>query len=184
MKALTITNESVTREDLLELAHRVPGAWVGIRIAAVLLFLEGWKTTRIAELFDISRWSMVKWIHRVNEEGFTGIPTKKRSGRTCRLTGDVQRELEKALEKNPAEFGLKRNRWDGIVVVEYLERFHRVHLKVRQAQRWIKRLGFSLQRPVYRYVQATNEGIEEFGETVKKTPRTHEKQRKKSDAFL
>ena len=37
MKALTITNESVTREDLLELAHRIPGAWVGIRIAAVLL---------------------------------------------------------------------------------------------------------------------------------------------------
>ena len=38
MKALTITNESVTREDLLELAHRIPGAWVGIRIAAVLFF--------------------------------------------------------------------------------------------------------------------------------------------------
>ena len=172
MKALTITNEEVTRERLLELADRIPGAWVGIRIAAVLLFLEGWRTTRIAELFNISRWSMVKWIHRINEEGFSGIPTKKRSGRPCRLTGDVQRELERALEKNPAEFGLTRNRWDGVVVVEYLERFHRVHLKVRQAQRWIKRLGYSLQRPVYRYVQATSEGIEEFGETVKKTPRT------------
>jgi transposase len=172
MKGLTITNEKVTREDLLELAHRIPGAWIGIRIAAVLLFLEGWKTTRIAELFDISRWSMVKWIHRVNEEGFTGIPTRKRSGRACRLTEEVQRELEEALEKSPMEFGLKRNRWDGIVVVEYLEKFHRVHLNVRQAQRWIKRLGFSLQRPLHRYVQATNEGIEEFRETLKKTPRT------------
>jgi transposase len=184
MKALTITNENVTREGLLELAGRIPGAWVGIRIAAMLLFLEGWKTPRIAELFDISRWSMVKWIHRVNEEGISGIPTKKRSGRPCRLTVDVQRELERALGRSPLEFGLTRNRWDGIVVVEYLERFHRVHMKVRQAQRWIKRLGFSLQRPVYRYVQATNEGIEEFRETVKKTPRTQGKQGKKSDALL
>jgi transposase len=184
MKSLTITNEGVTREALLDLADRIPGAWMGIRIAAVLLFLDGWKTTRIAELFDISRWSMVKWIHRINEEGISGIPTKKRTGRPCRLTGDVQRELERALGKNPLEFGLTRNRWDGIVVVEYLERFHRVHLKVRQAQRWIKRLGFSLQRPLHRYVQATSEGIEEFEETVKKTPRTQGKQRQKSDAFL
>ena len=80
----------------------------------------------------------------------------------------VQRELEEALGKSPLEFGLKRNRWDGVVVVEYLMRYHGVQLKVRQAQRWIKRLGFSLQRPVHRYVQATDEGIEEFRETLKK----------------
>jgi transposase len=184
MKNLTITNESVTREELLELAHRIPGAWVGIRIAAVLLFLDGWTTTRIAELFDISRWSMVKWIRRVNEEGFSGIPDRKRPGRPCLLTVDVQKELDRALGKNPTEFGLTRNRWDGIIVVEYLKRFHGVNLKVRQAQRWIKRLGYSLQRPVYRYVQATNEGIQEFEETVKKTPRNQGKQHKKSDAFL
>jgi transposase len=170
MKSLTITNKSVTREVLLEMAKSIPGAWLGIRIAAMLLLLEGWKSTKIAGVFDISRWSMVKWIHKVNEEGPDGIPDKKRPGRPCRLTEEIQKELEEALEKSPMDFGLKRNRWDGIVVVEYLERFHGVHLKVRQAQRWIKRLGFSLQRPIYRYVQATNEGIEEFRSKVKKTP--------------
>lgn len=168
MKALTITDDIVTREVLLGMARRIPGAWVGIRIAALLLLLEGWKSTQIAGLFGISRWSMVKWIHRVNEEGLAGIPDKKRPGRPSRLTEKIQKELEEALEKSPMEFGLKRNRWDGIVVVEYLKRFQGVHLKVRQAQRWIKRLGFSLQRPLYRYVQATNEGVEEFRATVKK----------------
>ncbi len=83
--------------------------------------------------------------------------------------------MEEALEKSPVEFGLKRNRWDGIVVVEYLKRVHGVHLKVRQAQRWIKRLRFSLQRPIYRYVQANNEGVEEFRGTVKKTSRDKRK---------
>jgi len=29
MKALTITNESVTREALLEMAEEIQGAWVG-----------------------------------------------------------------------------------------------------------------------------------------------------------
>ena len=175
MKALTITSESVTREVLLEMAGRVPGAWIGIRIAAILLLLEGWKSTKIAGLFGISRWSMVKWIHKVNKEGLAGIPDKTRPGRPCRLDEKVLKDLEEALEKSPVEFGLKRNRWDGIVVVEYLKRFHGIHLKVRQAQRWIKRLGFSLQRPIYRYVQATDEGIEEFRVIVKKTPRDKRK---------
>ena len=175
MKALTITSKSVTREFLLEMAIRVPGAWIGIRIAAMLLLLEGWKSTKIAELFGISRWSMVKWIHKVNKEGLGGIPDKPRPGRPCRLDEKVLKDLEKALEKSPVEFGLKRNRWDGIVVVEYLKRFHGIHLKVRQAQRWIKKLGFSLQRPIYRYVQATNEGVEEFRVIVKKTPRDKRK---------
>jgi transposase len=169
MKALTITEKSVTREALLKMAERIPGAWLGIRIAALLLLLEGLSSSQIARLFGISRWSMVKWIHRVNEEGLEGIPDKKRPGRPCLLTEKTQKELEEALEKSPLEFGLKRNRWDGIIVVEYLKRFHGVHLKVRQAQRWIKRLGFSLQRPRHRYVQATNEGVQEFRATVKKT---------------
>lgn len=169
MKALTITDKSVTKEALMEMADRIPGAWLGIRIAALLLFLEGWSSTKIAQFFGISRWSMVKWIHRVNKEGLSGIPDKHRSGRPCLLTEEVQKEFELALEKSPQEFGLKRNRWDGLVAVEYLKRFHGVHMKVRQAQRWIKRLGLSLQRPRYRYGQATNEGVEEFRATVKKT---------------
>ena len=64
---------------------------------------------------------------------------------------------------------------DGIVVVEYLERVHGVKLKVRQAQRYIRRLGFSLRQPIYQYAQATAEGVEEFGRTLKKTPSGKEK---------
>jgi transposase len=174
MRALTITNKSVTREALLEMAEKIPGAWIGLRIAGILLVLEGWRSSQIARLFDLTRWSVVKWIRRVNEEGLSGLEEKKRLGRPCRLDQQIQKDLETALEKDPREFGLKRNRWDGIVVVEYLERVHGVKLKVRQAQRWIRRLGFSLRRPIYRYVQATMEGVEEFQKTVKKTPGNQE----------
>jgi transposase len=175
MKALTVSNKSVTREALLEMAEMIPGAWMGIRIAALLLILEGWKSSQIAKLFDLTRWSVVKWIQRVNEQGISGLEEKERSGRPCRLDSNVQQELEKALEREPREFGLKRNRWDGIVVVEYLERFHGIKIQVRQAQRWIRRLGFSLRRPMYSYLQATTEGVEEFRETLKKTPDGHKK---------
>ena len=175
MKPLTITNEAVTREALLELAEKIPGAWVGIRIAALLLLLEGWKSSQIARLFGLTRWSVVKWIQGVNERGIVALESKKQPGRPCRLDAQIQQALENDLEKSPRTLGLKRNRWDGVVVVEYLERVHGVRLKVRQAQRWIRRLGFSLRQPIYRYAQATTEGVEEFRKTVKKTPDDQEK---------
>jgi transposase len=170
MKSLEITNKSVTREALLKMAEKVPGAWIGLRIAAIILILEGWKSTQVAELFDVSRWSAVKWIQKMNEHGVQGINEGQRPGRPSRMDEDIEKDLEKALSRDPREFGLKRNRWDGMVVVEYVERIHGVKIKVRQAQRWIRRLGFSLKVPIYKYAQATTEGVEEFGKTLKETP--------------
>jgi transposase len=175
MKALEVTNKSVTREALLKMAEKVPGAWIGLRIAAMLLLLEGWKSTHIARLFGLTRWSVVKWIQRINAQGLDAMKDVPRPGRPSRLSTQIQQVLEEVLQKNPRSLGLKRNRWDGIVVVEYLERVHGLHVKVRQAQRWIRRLGFSLRQPIYRYVQATEEGVKEFRQTLKKTPRPSEK---------
>jgi transposase len=170
MKSLEITNKSVTREALLKMAEKIPGAWIGFRIAAMILILEGWKSTQVAALFDVSRWSVVKWIQKANEQGMQGINEGQRPGRPSQLDEDIEKDLEKALSRDPREFGLKRNRWDGMIVVEYVERVHGVKIKVRQAQRWIRRLGFSLKVPIYKYAQATAEGVEEFGKTLKKTP--------------
>ena len=175
MKSLEITNKEVTRESLLRMAERVPGAWIGLRIAALLLMLEGWKSTQIAKLFGLTRWSVVKWVRRINVQGVEGVREVQRSGRPPRLGTEVQKALDEVLQKSPRSLGLKRNRWDGVVVTEYLERVHGVRLQVRQAQRWIRRLGFSLRQPIYRYVQATEEGVKEFRQALKKTPQSSQK---------
>ncbi len=183
MRALSVTNRAVSRDMLLKMAEASPGAWMGIRIAAMLLILKGWNCTLVAELFDLSRWSVVKWIQRMNKEGAPGLEERSRPGRPRRLDPGVQKDLENALSGDPRDYGLKRNCWDGVVVVEYLEKTHGVHLKVRQAQRRIRPLGFSLRQPIYRYVQATSEGVEEFRNAVRKTPRVQEKRRQKDDAL-
>src|SRR4030065_345065 len=135
MKALTVTNKTVTREALLKMAERIPGAWMGIRIAALLLLLEGWKSSQIASLFGLTRWSVVRWIQGVNEKGVLAVEAKKQPGRPCRLDEQIQRVLEKDLEKNTRALGLKRNRWDGGVVVEYLRGIRGCGLKHPHAQR-------------------------------------------------
>ena len=170
MKALTLHHAELTRQALLAKADVIAGAWIGIRIAALLLGLAGWKSTAIAQLFGVSRWAVCQWMNLANEQGLRSVEPQPAPGRKPRLSAAVQAQLDLALQASPEKFGLERTRWDGVSVVEYLRRCHQVELKVRQAQRYVRRLGFTLQRPVYRYLQATRKGVDKFKRTVKKTP--------------
>jgi transposase len=147
MKALTLSHPSLTREILLRKADETPGAWIGIRIAGLLLILLGWKSTQVAELFGLTRWAVVKWIRKANSDGVETVTDRARSGRPSCLDEDVLNKLEEALSKSPQDFGISRAKWDGVVFVEYLKKAHHVEIHVRHAQRLIKKLGYSLRRP-------------------------------------
>ena len=168
MKALTLEHPEITRQSLLAQADSIPGAWMGIRLAALLLWLSGWKSPAIAQLFGVSRWAVCQWIGLANEHGLRSVHSRPAPGRKPRLSAAVQQQLDLALQESPEKFGLNRTRWDGVLVVEYLRRFHQVELKVRQAQRYVRRLGFTLQMPVYQYLQAKRKGVAKFQRAVKK----------------
>ena len=168
MKPLKISHAGVTRKALLGMADSIPGAWMGIRIAGLLLLLSGWKSTAVSQLFGLSRQAVVDWIRKANQLGFDSIHDVARSGRPTRLDRAAQQKLEKALRQSPEIFGLKRTRWDGMVIVEFLRKECNVELKPRQARNWLKRLGFVLKRPVYRYLQASNKGVARFRHGLKK----------------
>ena len=170
MRALQITNKQVTRESLLQMAEIVPGAWVGVRIAGLLLVRSGWRSTEVAELFGLSQWSVVKWIQHANKEGTAAVEDQARPGRPSRLNDSCKRDLEKALQSSPKDVGLQRARWDGVVVVEYLKRVHNVSIRVRRAQVLLHELGYALKQPMYHYVQASQKGVRTFRSALKKTP--------------
>jgi transposase len=177
MKALTLHNPSLTKEILLRKADETPGAWIGIRIAGLLLILSGWKSTQVAELFGLTRWAVVKWIQKANSDGVEMVSDRARSGRPSHFDKDLLNKLDEVLSKSPRDFGIPRAKWDGVVFVEYLKNVYHVEIHVRHAQRLIRKLGYSLRRPMYRFVQAKEEGVEEFRETLKKTPDGSEKQK-------
>jgi transposase len=168
MKPLKISHAGVTRKALVGMADSIPGAWIGIRIAGLLLLLSGWKSTAVSQLFALSRQAVVDWVRKANRLGLDSIHDVARSGRPTRLDRAIQQKLEKALRQSPEIFGLKRTRWDGMVIVEFLRKECNVELKPRQARNWLKRLGFVLKRPVYRYLQASNKGVARFRRGLKK----------------
>ncbi len=168
MKTLTLAHPDLTRAKLLALADTIPGAWLGLKIAAFLLGLHGWGPGDIAALLGLSRMALWKWVRAANQNGLAAWQPAPRTGRAPRLSPAQQKQLELALEQPPEKFGFTRTRWDGPLVVSYVRQVFGVDLKVRQAQRWLHRLGFVLLQPTYRYAQAKKRGVVRFTKKLKK----------------
>jgi len=170
MEALTIRHTAQTREELLALAEKAPGAWLGIKIAVLILLLEGYRPTFLAQLFGLSRMSLTRWVRRLNREGVAGVLEQARPGRPTQLTARVRRQLLTGLEQSPERYGLPRAAWDGPTLRLHLRRRFGVPLQVRQAQNWLHRLGYRLTRAGYVYLQGKAKEAEKFRRQLKKTP--------------
>ena len=170
MKALSLDRTDVTREKLLALAEKAPGAWLGLKVAVLVLLLDGYRPTFLCRLFGLSRMSLTRWLHRVNEEGMAGVWERPRPGRPTALTARLRRQLSHHLEQSPEEHGPARAVWDGPTLVVHLRRCFGVELTVRQAQKWLHRLGYRLKRGSYVFLQARAQDAARFRYRLKKTP--------------
>jgi transposase len=175
MRALTVKRADVSRERLLALAEKTPGAWLGIRVAVIVLLLDGYRPTFLAQLFGVSRMSLTRWVHRLNREGLAGLLEKPRPGRPTQLTAAVRQQLSEHLRQSPEQYGLARAVWDGPTLARHLQRRFGVQVKARQAQHWLHRLGYRLKRASYTYLQARAEDVVQFRRRLKKTPQPGEK---------
>lgn len=172
MNSSDIIHPKVTKESLVVFAKSIPGAWVGLRIAAILLILEGQRPGWTADVLGLSRMSLNRWIRAVNTLGQEALRDKQRPGRPSRLTPKIAQQVEKHLEQSPQAFGLNRSRWDGPTLVEHLKRQFGIKLKVRQAQNWMHQLGYRLKRASYVYLQAKAEEAKRFQRKLKKTQKS------------
>lgn len=167
---LELTHAEASRERLLALVGDYPGARVGVKIAALLLSLEGQRPGWIAEVLGLTRQSLNVWIHQVNERGLAAVKPKRRPGRPARLTGQVRKAVEADLERSPEEVDLPRSQWDGPTLACHLERRFGIKMTVRQAQRWMHQLGYRLKRAGYSYLQASSAEARKLRRALKKTP--------------
>jgi len=118
-----------------------------------------------ARFYDHSPRSVYNWVHRLSNMGLVGLSEGKRPGRPSRLSPSQEQKLCKDLLLSPREFGYDQNVWDGPLLSYHLEKQFSVHLRVRQCQNVLHRLGFTLQRPRRQAAEADPEKQERFKKT-------------------
>ena len=166
---LELRHPEATRERLVAFAKEIPGARIGLKIAALLLVLEGQRPSWIVDVLGLTRMSLNRWMHGMNAEGLGSLIPKPRPGRPARLTPAIRDRLAQHLEQSPQAFGLPRVQWDGPTVAIHLKRQFGIGLKVRQAQMWMHQLGFRMKRASHFYLQARAADAQRFQRRLKKT---------------
>ena len=85
------------------------------------------------------------------------------------LGTEGQKNVLKAdVSTHPRELGYDFSNWEGKSVSEHIKNKFGVLLKVRQCQYLLHELGFTLQRPRYKFPKADPEEQEEFIQEFKK----------------
>jgi transposase len=117
------------------------------RLDLVMLAVSGMAIKEIAALYNESPTTISYWTKKVVENGIDSLKSGTHPGRPSRLTEEQLQQLDQDLQKSPSDFGYDVNLWDGNVLSKHLEDHYFVTIQVRQCQRIIRRLGYTLQHP-------------------------------------
>ncbi|MFZ2258530.1 MAG: helix-turn-helix domain-containing protein [Clostridiaceae bacterium] len=117
------------------------------RLDLVMLAVNGMPVKEIATLFNESPTTISYWTKKVVEQGVESLKSGKHPGRNSRLSDEMLAQVGLDLQKTPTEFGYDLNLWDGLVLSKHLSDHYSNGIQVRQCQRILRQLGYTLQRP-------------------------------------
>lgn len=116
------------------------------RVEMVNLVLQGVPATLLSQGCKEDASTISRWVRTVDGSGFSALQPKKRMGRQPRLGSGERASIQAVLEEDdPRKYGYYV--WDGRSLSDYIQKTFSVSLGIRQCQRLLHQLGFSLVRP-------------------------------------
>ena len=147
---------------------------VALRLEAIMLSVQGQTSGQIAQGLQVDRTRVHAWIGAWNEHGDEGLLEGHRSGRPAELSAAQREQLADLLESGPVAYGLNTGVWTSPLIAQIIEEEFAVSYHPGHVRHLLKRLGFSVQRPKTRLVQADprkqNRWIRYTHPNLKKTP--------------
>ena len=162
MRRLEIPDVETFIAAIQDEISRTPEGRYYHRLHVTLHALKTGDCYEAACIYEHSPRSVYNWVHRLTSGGLAGLSEGKRPGRPRRLSPSQEQNLYQDLLLSPRELGHNQNIWDGPLLSYHLEKQYRVHLRIRQCQNVLHRLGFSLQRPRRQAAEADPDKQEAF----------------------
>jgi transposase len=148
---------------------------IAIKCQALIALSRGVSVTNVCIVLNITRETLRQWRKRISKEGICGLIAKTGRGRKSGLTKQIEEDLKVQVLKSPSEVGYKQAIWDGKLVCKYISDKYSQTIAVRTAQDWLKKIGFTRQRPRYHFNKADPEENEKFMIDVKKNLKNKQK---------
>src|SRR5258708_33419265 len=123
------------------------------------LWEAGWQQQEIAELLGASEGAVSQWIKRGREQGEEGLRGRVAQGPACRLSAEQEAQLPALLDQGAEAHGLRGNIWTTERVAALIENQFGVKYHPAHISRLLKRIAYSLQKPVEQASQRNEEAI-------------------------
>ena len=147
---------------------------VALRLAAIMLSVQGQTTGQIARGLQVDRTRVHAWIGAWKEYGEEGLLEGHRSGRPAQLDAAQREQLGDILDSGPVAYGLNTGVWTSPLIAQIIEEEFVVSYHPGHVRRLLRQLNFSVQRPKTRLVQADpqkqNRWIRYTHPNLKKSP--------------
>jgi len=142
-----------------------PKAQEALRMRAVRAVVENGKTHQeVANDFGVARGTVTKWVSMYKKGGYEALKGKKqgrpRGGKLAGWQASVI--ARKVIDKHPEQLKLPWALWTRESVAALIERKFGIKLSVWTVGRYLRRWGFTPQRPLRRAYQRNPKLVEEW----------------------
>lgn len=133
------------------------------RIRAVQLVESGTHYAEVARVFDVGESTVLEWMRTYRASGLRSLSTKIASGRPTLLTDSQMLDLYAIIVGcEPRQLSLGFALWTRKLVKQLINQRFRVSLSEQHIGRILKKLGLSVQRPLYRAYQQNPERVDKW----------------------
>lgn len=125
------------------------------RLRSILLICDGKTLEEVAQILEVSRSTVQRWIEKYRARGVTGLIVQgPHKGREPRLSLEQKRELALIIQDGPENSGLDTGVWTSPLIVGLVERSFGISYSASQIRRILHELGFSMQYPKRQLAEA------------------------------
>jgi transposase len=140
-----------------------------LRLRAVHARELGYAVVDIAAILGVREETVSRWCSRYEQGGQEALPgdrTGRPTGSGRRLTGEQERRIQEAIEtKSPQELEITSALWTRQAVQELIKQQFGIRLPIRTVGEYLKRWGFTPQKPVRKAYKQDPEEVAEWLET-------------------
>jgi len=136
------------------------------RKLAIKLWKQGQPQKKIAQDVGITPETMCRWVKRFKEEGSAFVKSKRRGqelGASRHLSSDQEKHLQKLItDKSPDQLKMAYVLWTRKAVMELIEQEVGIKMPIRTVGEYLKRWGFTPQKPVKRAYEQNPKAVEKW----------------------
>jgi transposase len=137
-----------------------------LRHQAIRLRKKGMTYKAISEVIDVHYTTICGWWKVYEKEGAKGIRLKirgRKDGDKRTLNPEQEKELQKIIEdKEPDQLKLPFALWTRRAVLQIIKNLYRIDMPVRTVGEYLKRWGFTPQKPLKRAYEQNPEAVKKW----------------------